>query len=134
MSIICENNEATTRFQDTSVCIDTFTASASDSMVLGIAAVVIAVLAVLIIERIPGWIKRFKSQEIIVSGKISTQEQEILDLLSVRGGSYLQREIYENLDMSQSMASMMLTSLEGRGLIKKLRSGRENIVHTMEED
>jgi len=99
-------------------------ATASDSMAIGIAAVVIAVLAVLIIERIPGWIKRFKSQEIIVSGKISTQEQEILDLLSIRGGSCPQREIYENLDMSQSMASMMLTSLEGR----------ENIVHIMEED
>ncbi len=29
---------------------------------------------------------------------------------------------------------MMLTSLEGRGLIRRLRSGRENIVHIMEED
>jgi uncharacterized membrane protein len=30
------------------------------------------------------------------------------------------------------MASMMLTSLEERGLIKRLRSGRENVVHIME--
>jgi len=29
---------------------------------------------------------------------------------------------------------MMPFSLEGRGFIKKLRSGRENIVHIMEED
>jgi len=120
------------KYQMPAALIDNTTAS--DSMAIGIAAVVIAVLAVLLIERIPGWIKRFKSQEIIVSGKISTQEQEILDLLSIRGGSCPQREIYENLDMSQSMASMMLTSLEGRGLIKRLRSGRENIVHIMEED
>jgi len=103
-------------------------------MTIGIAAAVIAALAVLIIERIPGWRRRFNSKEIIVSRKISTQEQEILDLLSVREGSCPQREIYEDLDMSQSMASMMLTSLEGRGLIRRLRSGRENIVHIMEED
>jgi len=122
------------KYQMPAALIDTFTATASDSMTIGIAAAVIAVLAVLIIERIPGWIRRFNSKEIIVSGKISTQEQEILDLLSVRGGSCPQREIYENLDMSQSMASMMLTSLEGRGLIRRLRSGRENIVHIMEED
>ncbi len=122
------------KYQIPVAVVDTFTEEASNSMALGIAAVVIAVLAVLIVERIPGWIKRFKSHEIIVSGKISTQEQEILDLLSIRGGSCPQREIYEDLDMSQSMASMMLTSLEGRGLIKRLRSGRENIVHIMEED
>lgn len=73
------------------------------------------------------------SKILLFACKISTQEQEILDLLSVRGGSCPQREIYENLDMSQSMASMMLTSLESRGLIKRLRSGRENIVHIMED-
>jgi len=121
------------KYQMPAALIDTSTVAASNSMAIGIAAVVIAVLSVLVIERIPGWLKRFNSKEIIVSGKISTQEQEILDLLSVRGGSCPQREIYKNLDMSQSMASMMLTSLEGRGLIRRLRSGRENIVHIMED-
>lgn len=122
------------KYQMPVALIDTFTATASDSMTIGIAAAVIAALAVLIIERIPGWRRRFNSKEIIVSGKISIQEQEILDLLSIRGGSCPQREIYEELDMSQSMASMMLTSLEGRDLIRRLRSGRENVVHLMEED
>ena len=89
--------------------------------------------SVLVVERIPSWIKRLNSRELIVSGKISSQEQEILDLLNLRGGSCSQREIYEELDMSQSMTSMMLTSLEGRGLIRRLRSGRENIVHIMED-
>jgi len=121
------------KYQMPAALIDTVTAAASNSMAIGVAAVVISVLSVLVIERIPGWMKRFNSKEIIVSGKISSQEQEILDLLSVRGGSCPQREIYENLDMSQSMASMMLTSLEGRGLIRRLRSGRENIVHIMED-
>lgn len=35
--------------------------------------------------------------------------------------------------MSQSMISMILSSLEERGLIKRLREGRMNIVYVIEE-
>jgi len=31
------------------------------------------------------------------------------------------------------MASMILTSLEQRGVIRRMKKGRENIVHIMEE-
>ncbi|MCJ7818059.1 MAG: MarR family transcriptional regulator [Candidatus Thorarchaeota archaeon] len=113
--------------------IDTATAATSNPVFIVIISAVLAGLAVLVVERIPGWMTRLRSRELIVSGKISIQEQEILNLLNVRGGSCSQREIYEELDMSQSMTSMMLTSLEGRGLIRRLRTGRENIVHIMED-
>jgi len=106
----------------------------SNPLFIGILSAVLAGLAVLVIERVPAWMKRLNSRELIVSGKISSQEQEILDLLNTRGGSCPQRDISEKLDMSQSMTSMMLSSLEERGLIRRLRSGRENIVHIMEED
>lgn len=115
------------------VLLDTAAATTDNSLAIGLIAAIGAAGAILIIERIPAWMKRLRTKEFIVSGKISAQEQEILDLLSKRGGSCSQREIYENLDMSQAMASMMLTSLEERGLIKRLRSGRENIVHIMED-
>ena len=106
---------------------------ASSPLFIVIVTATLTGLAVLLIERIPGWVKGLNSRELIVSGKISSQEQEILDLLNTRGGSCPQREIYEHLDMSQSMTSMMLTSLEERGLIRRLRNGRENIVHIMED-
>ncbi len=121
------------KYQIPAPLIDIPSTTTSNPIFLVILSAVLAGLAVLVIERIPGWIKRLNSRELIVSGKISSQEQEILDLLNVRGGSCPQREIYEELDMSQSMTSMMLTSLEGRGLIRRLRSGRENIVHIMED-
>ncbi|MGY5873558.1 MAG: MarR family transcriptional regulator [Candidatus Thorarchaeota archaeon] len=122
------------KYQMPAALIDITPATITSSPIfIIIISAVLAGLAVLSIERIPGWIKRLNSRELIVSGKISSQEQEILDLLNVRGGSCPQREIYEELDMSQSMTSMMLTSLEGRGLIRRLRSGRENIVHIMED-
>ncbi|RLI55794.1 MAG: hypothetical protein DRO87_02425 [Candidatus Thorarchaeota archaeon] len=57
----------------------------------------------------------------------------MLTLVAQNGGSCPQREIYEALDMFQSMASMILTSLEQRGVIRRMKKGRENIVHIMEE-
>ncbi|MGY5859280.1 MAG: MarR family transcriptional regulator [Candidatus Thorarchaeota archaeon] len=122
------------KYQMPAALIDAAPATVTSSPIfIVIVSAVLAGLAVLVIERVPGWIKSLNSRELIVSGKISIQEQEILDLLNVRGGSCPQRDIYEELDMSQSMTSMMLTSLEGRGLIRRLRSGRENIVHIMED-
>jgi uncharacterized membrane protein len=122
------------KYQIPSALIDTDPVVVSSNPVfIGLVSAMLGGLAVLLIEHIPAWIKRLNSRELIVSGKISNQEQEILDLLNTRGGSCSQREIYEDLDMSQSMTSMMLTSLEERGLIKRLRSGRENIVHIMED-
>jgi uncharacterized membrane protein len=115
------------------VLVNTATTAADNSLMIGIIAAVGGAGAVLVLERAPNWIRRLTTKQVVVSGKLSSQEQEILDLLTSRGGSCPQREIYENLDMSQAMASMMLTSLEERGLIKRLRSGRENIVHIMED-
>ncbi|MFW9843128.1 MAG: helix-turn-helix transcriptional regulator [Candidatus Thorarchaeota archaeon] len=123
------------KYQMPAALVDTPSATATfDPLSIVIITALLTGLLVLMIERLPGWIRGLNSRELIVSGKISSQEQEILDLLNTHGGSCPQREIYENLDMSQSMTSMMLTSLEGRGLIRRLRSGRENIVHIMEED
>jgi uncharacterized membrane protein len=116
-----------------SVLLDTAPVAIDNSLLIGLIAAIGAAISVIVIERAPKWMKKLRTTELVVSGKISTQEQEILDLLSSKGGSCSQREIYENLDMSQAMASMMLTSLEERGLIKRLRSGRENIVHIMED-
>jgi len=122
------------KYQMPAALVDITTDSTTtDPLFIVAVTAVVTGLAVLVIERLPGWIKGLNSRELIVSGKISSQEQEILDLLNTHGGSCSQREIYENLDMSQSMTSMMLTSLEGRGLIKRLRSGRENVVHIMED-
>ncbi len=123
------------KYQLPAALIDTDTEIISENpFFIGILSAVLAGLAVLVIERVPAWIRRLNSRELIVSGKISSQEQEILDLLNTRGGSCPQRDISEKLDMSQSMTSMMLSSLEERGLIRRLRSGRENIVHIMEVD
>ena len=65
--------------------------------------------------------------------QLSKQEEQVLNFLAKKGGSSPQREIYEELDISQSLASTILTSLEERKLIRRFREGRENIVHLMED-
>ncbi len=100
---------------------------------IGVAFLLVGAVVVLFIERIPDIVKRFKTRTIISPVRLSKQEEDILSFLTKRGGSCSQREIYEELDMSQSLASTILTSLEERKLIRRFREGRENMVHIMED-
>jgi uncharacterized membrane protein len=100
---------------------------------LGVLFVIIGGVSVLFVERIPVVIRRFKTRTVLTPIRLSKQEEDILLFLSKKGGSCPQREIYEELDMSQSLASTILTSLEERKLIRRFREGRENMVHILED-
>ena len=105
------------------------------SQLIPIGAVFFALGAaiVLFVERIPLIIRRFKTRTIITPIRLSRQEEDVLSFLTKKGGSCSQREIYEELNISQSLASTILTSLEDRKLIRRFREGRENMVHIMED-
>ncbi len=105
-------------------------------LIAGILAVVfitIGAVSAIFVERIPLLLKRFRTRKVITPVRLSKQEEQVLNFLAKKGGSSPQREIYEELDMSQSLASTILTSLEERKLIRRFREGRENIVHLMED-
>jgi uncharacterized membrane protein len=108
-------------------------ASFTQLIPLGLLFLIVGAVAVLFVERIPTIISRLKTRTVITPIRLSKQEEDILSFLSKRGGSCPQREIYEELDMSQSLASTILTSLEERKLIRRFREGRENMVHIMED-
>jgi uncharacterized membrane protein len=63
---------------------------------------------------------------------ITHEETTILATLQMKGGSCSQKELYNELDISESKLSLILSGLEEKGLVKRLREGRANIVHTME--
>ncbi|MFW9976984.1 MAG: helix-turn-helix transcriptional regulator [Candidatus Thorarchaeota archaeon] len=111
--------------------------AAIDTEMTDILLMLVAVLggafAVIVIERAPNVIKALRAPRIIAETGVTDHENEILRFLSKKGGSSLQRDIYRELDMSQSLASMILTGLEQRGMIKRFREGRENVVHLVEE-
>ncbi len=104
-----------------------------NSVVFGLVFLIIGAVSVIFIERIPMILQRFRTRTVITPVRLSKQEEQVLNFLSKKGGSSPQREIYEELDMSQSLASTILTSLEERNLIRRFREGRENMVHIMED-
>ncbi len=64
---------------------------------------------------------------------ITDEEREILEIVERKGGSCPQKELYEVMNVSQAKISLLLKGLESRGLIRRLREGRENIVYLLEE-
>jgi uncharacterized membrane protein len=107
--------------------------SSINIVILGLLFLIIGAIAAVFIERIPSLVKRFQTRTVIAPVRLSKQEEQVLNFLTKKGGSSPQREIYEELDMSQSLASTILTSLEERKLIRRFREGRENVVHIMED-
>jgi uncharacterized membrane protein len=72
-----------------------------------------------------------RSSEVKYAG-ITHEETIILEQLQMKGGSCSQKELYGELDISESKLSLLLSGLEEKGLVKRFREGRENIVHKME--
>ncbi len=90
------------------------------------------IIGTIIVERLPNTLKTIRTSNNMAGQSVTDKEELVIRLLNKRGGSCPQREIYRELDMSQSLASMVLSGLEQRGIIKRMRNGRENIVHLIE--
>jgi uncharacterized membrane protein len=63
---------------------------------------------------------------------VTSEEEEILEVIRQKGGSCPQKDLYTEFDMSQAKVSLILNNLEERGLVRRFREGRENVVHIME--
>ncbi len=64
---------------------------------------------------------------------ITSEEREVLDVIQRKGGSCPQKDLYTEFDMSQAKVSLILNNLEERGIVRRFREGRENVVHIMED-
>lgn len=64
---------------------------------------------------------------------VTTEEEEVLEVIRAKGGSCPQKDLYTEFDMSQAKVSLILNNLEERGLVRRFREGRENVIHIMEE-
>jgi uncharacterized membrane protein len=65
---------------------------------------------------------------------VTSEEEEVLDIIRRKGGSCNQKELYTQLNMSQSKVSIILGNLEERGLVTRVRDGRVNVINIVEED
>lgn len=64
---------------------------------------------------------------------LSTDLNEILNVIQSHRGRITQKDLRSRLEYSEVKVSLLLSELEKRGLIKKLKRGRENIVILADE-
>jgi len=64
---------------------------------------------------------------------VTSEEEEVLEVIRRKGGSCPQKDLYTEFEMSQAKVSLLLNNLEERGLVRRFREGRENVVHIMED-
>lgn len=64
---------------------------------------------------------------------VTSEEKEVLEVIRQKGGSCPQKDLYTEFEMSQAKVSLILNNLEERGLVRRFREGRENIVYIMED-
>lgn len=86
-------------------------------------------------------------EPVIESGEISVIEanalknepltpelNDVLNIIRGNKGRITQKDLRGRLKYSEVKVSLLLSELEKRGLIKKFKNGRENIVVLIEED
>ncbi len=80
----------------------------------------------------PKAIVRFKNSRSVRYVGVSGIEEEVLTLLRTKGGSCPQKILASELDVSQAKVSLVLKTLEDRGIVRRFKEGRENMVHLIE--
>lgn len=65
---------------------------------------------------------------------LSTELQRVMDVIRSHKGQITQKDLRSRLEYSEVKVSLMLSELEKRGLIKKFKNGRENIVVLIDEE
>lgn len=64
---------------------------------------------------------------------LSMEMREVLDIIRGHKGKITQKDLRSKLEYSEVKVSLMLSELEKKGLIKKFKNGRENIVILVKE-
>ena len=64
---------------------------------------------------------------------VTGEEEEVIEIIRRKGGSCSQKELYTGLNLSQAKVSIMLNNLEERGVVRRFREGRENMVYLIEK-
>ena len=102
-----------------------------------IEAIIIAILGIIsgVVLTIggPKLYQRIKRIGTVKFVGVTSEEEEVLEVIRQKGGSCPQKDLYTEFDMSQAKVSLILNNLEERGLVRRFREGRENVVHIMED-
>ncbi len=101
-----------------------------ESIIIAILGVIAGIALTLGGPKIYQRIKRIGAVKFV---GVTSEEEEVLEVIRQKGGSCPQKDLYTEFDMSQAKVSLILNNLEERGLVRRFREGRENVVHIMED-
>jgi uncharacterized membrane protein len=107
-------------------------AFSQQTLLIVAASVVIATVAVstsvLMFKRRKTCIQSAPAVEVPVVASVETEENKILNLLRTAKGGMRQSDITDQCRFSKAKTSQLLTALEKRGTVTRLKSGRDKIV------
>ena len=98
---------------------------------LGIAiGLIILVIGVVVFynRKIMGMVEKETSAPATKVVGVPEELQEVLDVIKAGGGRVNQLELRQKLPWSEAKVSLMISDLEDRGLVRKIRKGRANII------
>ncbi len=102
----------------------------AEFLIVGLIGLAIGVIITSAGPRIIKMVRELGSTRIV---GITNEEEDVLEIIRRKGGSCPQKDLYTELDFSQAKVSIVLNNLEERGLVRRFRDGRENMVHIIEE-
>ncbi|MCK5026255.1 MAG: winged helix-turn-helix transcriptional regulator, partial [Nanoarchaeota archaeon] len=59
---------------------------------------------------------------------ITKELQDIVEVIRKNGGRTTQKEIRKQIPLSEAKISLMIAELEDKGIVKKIKKGRGNII------
>lgn len=95
---------------------------------LAIAAMILAIIAFFFILRMRGKLIKIRGQEIKEEEEKYTEVKKVIDFIKKEGGRTTQKDIRKNFPQSEAKISLILTELEDKGTIRKIKKGRGNVI------
>ena len=89
--------------------------------------IIIALAAILLLWKIEKKPKKQKPAPISFIS-ITKELQDIVEIIREEGGRTTQKEIRRHIPLSEAKISLMIAELEAKGIVKKIKKGRGNIV------
>ena len=86
---------------------------------------IVVVLLILFFAYKKGWKKRVKKGK---SGDLPKDLKDMVKMIEKKGGRINQSDLRKDLPYSEAKVSLMITDLESRGWIKRVKKGRGNVL------
>ena len=93
--------------------------------------VVFALLAYLLYKvsrKAPKVVQKIVHREVVKEVAVAEELQKVLEFIEKEGGRTTQKDIRKQFPYSEAKISLMIDELEAKGLIKKVKKGRGNII------